>query len=233
MSAKVSKAKYIKELCDRHPYITQGLVSGVLQVVSDVIAQKQIEKKENLDVKRCFNFLVVGYLTGLLLRSWYGFLEVKIMNPKRLNNALSKVCGEIIFCSTHELKFYNVISSVDQLIFAPTFLGISTGFVGFLQTRDTNGIKEILKREYTDIMISNYKFWPAVQFVNFYFMPLNYQVGLNSILAVAWSTYFSYKTYSSFQDRIEIQTGYEKAENLNLSAFDSPKIQQKSSFLKK
>lgn len=89
-----SSSKNFKRFCVFYPYINQGLVSGSLSVVSDIVAQKFIEDKKELDKTRSCNFFTVGYMTGILLRSWYGFLDVKIKNKKPLNNAVNKVCGK-------------------------------------------------------------------------------------------------------------------------------------------
>lgn len=91
----MSLVKRVNTICERFPYITQGLVSAVLQVVGDVIAQKVIEEKENIDYKRCANFFFLGYLTGLLLRNWYGVLERRITFTKPFPNALTKVAGKL------------------------------------------------------------------------------------------------------------------------------------------
>lgn len=199
----MSFVKRVNFAFNRYPYITQGLISGVLQVAGDVIAQKWIEKKEKLDYKRCFNFLVIGYMTGLALRKWYGVLDKNFMNPKPFANAIGKIAGNIkVLVVPCPIRICS--PTADQLIFVPAFLGISTGLVGFMQSGSAYEIVEIINREMPDIMISNYKFWPAVQFANFYFMPLNYQVGMNSILAVGWSTYFSWKTYSSYDSKSEV-----------------------------
>lgn len=196
----------VNKVINRYPYISQGLISGVLQVTGDVIAQKWIEKKAKLDYKRSFNFLLIGCMTGLVLRKWYGVLDANFLNPKPFANAIGKIAGNIKFCSLFHVKYENCSSTADQLIFVPAFLGISTGLVGFIQTGSAYEIVEIINREMPDIMTSNYQFWPAVQLANFYFMPLNCQVGMNSILAVGWSTYFSWKTYSSCDKKSEVNS---------------------------
>lgn len=86
--------KRFNKVCEKYPYTSQGLVSGVLSIAGDFIAQKCIEKKEKFDFKRSFNFMVIGYFTGIALRKWYGILELKITNPKPFVQAASKVLGE-------------------------------------------------------------------------------------------------------------------------------------------
>jgi protein Mpv17 len=80
------------------------------------------------------------------------------------------------------------------VVFAPSFIAVLVGSIGFLQ--EEQNILSKLKREFPDILSANYKLWPAVQLINFYFVPLNYQVVLVQIVAVAWNSYVSFKTNS-------------------------------------
>lgn len=59
-----------------------------------------------------------------------------------------------------------------------------------MKTYDLKQAQEMLQREYVDLMIEDLKFWPAMQFVNFYFVPLNFQVSVSTIVAVVCNTYF-------------------------------------------
>lgn len=39
--------------------------------------------------------------------------------------------------------------------------------------------------------MANYKLWPAVQCVNFYLVPLNYQLLFLNVIAIGWTAFLS------------------------------------------
>ena len=39
--------------------------------------------------------------------------------------------------------------------------------------------------------MNNYKLWPAVQLINFYSVPLNYQTAFVNVIGVGWNAYLS------------------------------------------
>lgn len=100
-----------------------------------------------------------------------------------------------------KLAIAKLAFTADQIIFAPLFILVATGLVGFMQEYKFSGIMKIIKRDFRDIIIADIKVWPAVQFVNFYFVPLSYQLGFNSIFALAWNTYFCAKTYAADKEK--------------------------------
>jgi len=162
----------------KYPYTSQGVVSSVLHVTGDAIAQKFIEKKKKFDFRRSLNFSLIGFGCGIVTRKWYGILEMKFQNPNRYVNTFGKVAA-------------------DQLLFNPVYLLVTTGLLGYLKSGTWNGIVDLLKRDYTTILFNDFRVGTAIQFVNFYWIPLNYQVLVNSTVDVIWETYFSYKIYSN------------------------------------
>ncbi|CAO1378730.1 unnamed protein product [Diamesa hyperborea] len=168
--------RYYASAVAKYPIFSQALQSGILMGTGDAIAQKFVEKKDNFDVKRCSQFFFIGFaIGGPGLRKWYGVLEKTFNSPNRAANTFKKV-------------------ALDQVLFAPIFLGSLIGLISALQGKNVAEIKSKLETDYTDILITNYKVWPAVQLINFYFVPINYQVLLVQFVAVFWNTYLSVKT---------------------------------------
>ena len=57
------------------------------------------------------------------------------------------------------------------------------------------GGKRALAKKFQDVYIpslkANYVLWPAVQIVNFRFMPLQFQLPFVSTVGIAWTAYLS------------------------------------------
>lgn len=114
-------------------------------------------------------------IQGPGLRFWYGLIDSKITTASRSLKTLQKVV-------------------VDQLVFAPMFLAVLISLLGALQDYSVDEIKHKLKNEYQDVLKANYCVWPWVQLVNFYLIPLKYQVLFVQLVAVFWNTYVSWRT---------------------------------------
>lgn len=80
-------------LCDKYPYITQGIVSGLLQVTGDVLVQKCIKESGQISAKRCYNFMLTGLISGCIYRKWFAVLENNFQDPKPFINAFGRVAG--------------------------------------------------------------------------------------------------------------------------------------------
>ncbi|XP_030751107.1 protein Mpv17-like [Sitophilus oryzae] len=163
---------------NKHFLVVQSVQTGALMAAGDAIAQLAIEKKKlpEFDLSRTAKFGFLGTcFVGPTLTVWYRLLAKQFGTSSSTSTALKKM-------------------ACDQLIFAPTFLSIFIANVNFLSGKSVQDIKQELSRTYLDILIVNWKVWPAVQLVNFYCVPLNYQVLLVQGVALFWNTYLSWKT---------------------------------------
>ncbi|XP_051501366.1 protein Mpv17 isoform X2 [Myxocyprinus asiaticus] len=163
-------------LMAKHPWTVQIVTAGSLVGVGDVISQQLIEQRglANHSVRRTAKMMSIGFFfVGPVVGGWY------------------KVLDKLVTGGTKSAAFKKML--VDQVGFAPCFLGAFLGISGALNglTVEENVAK--LKRDYTDALISNYYLWPPVQIANFYFIPLHHRLAVVQIVAVAWNSYLSWK----------------------------------------
>lgn len=77
----------------------------------------------------------------------------------------------------------------DQAIFAPTFIGIFLSSMAVLERSDP---REKLRHAYFPALGANYLVWPAVQVVNFRFIPLQHRLMFVNVVAIGWNCYLSW-----------------------------------------
>lgn len=143
----------------------------------DIVAQTVIDNRRllDLDAGRIARFGAIGVcLVGPSLHVWYGFME-RHLGATGVKALVKKVCA-------------------DQLIFAPSFIVVLLSVIGLSQGKSAVQVKEQLTATYPDVLINNYKLWPAVQLLNFYLTPLQYRVVVVQTVAIFWNTYLSWKT---------------------------------------
>lgn len=163
-------------LMTKYPWTVQIVTAGSLVGVGDVISQQLIERRglANHNVQRTAKMMSIGFFfVGPVIGSWYKILDKMVVGGTK-SAAMKKML-------------------VDQVCFAPLFLGSFLAISGALNglTVEQNVTK--LKRDYTDALVSNYYLWPGVQIANFYFVPLQHRLAVVQIVAVTWNSYLSWK----------------------------------------
>ncbi|XP_028296377.1 mitochondrial inner membrane protein Mpv17 [Gouania willdenowi] len=163
-------------LMTKRPWSVQIVTAGSLVGVGDVIAQQLIERRglAEHDVRRTAKMMSIGFFfVGPVIGGWY------------------KVLDRLVIGGTKGAAMKKML--VDQVCFAPCFLGAFLGISGALNGLSVQDNITKLKRDYTDALISNYYLWPPVQIVNFYFVPLHHRLAVVQIVAVAWNAYLTWK----------------------------------------
>ncbi|XP_029452189.1 protein Mpv17 isoform X2 [Rhinatrema bivittatum] len=163
-------------LLGRHPWKVQIITTGTLMGIGDVISQQLIEQKglKNHNTVRTMKMIGTGLcFVGPVLGTWYRVLDRTIPGKSKAV-ALKKMI-------------------LDQVAFAPCFLGGFLSFVSMLNGLSIEQIWKKLKRDYTDALFVNYYIWPTVQIVNFYFIPLIHRLAVVQFVAIIWNSYLSWK----------------------------------------
>ncbi|KAI9279582.1 hypothetical protein BY458DRAFT_30679 [Sporodiniella umbellata] len=141
----------------------------------DVVAQQAVEKKgwAQHDFNRTLRMTTFGGIfAGPILSTWYRWIDKTIVHRAPSKALLYKV-------------------ACDQFLFAPCFIGAFFTGQGLFEGKSLDEIREKLTNGYTTALIGNYKIWPAVQLINFYFVPLNYRLMVTNVVALGWNAYLS------------------------------------------
>ncbi|KAI5627756.1 protein Mpv17 [Silurus asotus] len=170
-----TKFKEVTTVLTQKPWTVQIITAGSLMGVGDIISQQLIERRglTKHNFIRTTKMMTIGFLFIAIIGGWYRVLDRLVIGATK-GTAVKKML-------------------LDQVCFAPCFLGTFLGICGTLNglTVEENVAK--LKRDYTDALITNYYLWPAVQIANFYFVPLQHRLAVVQVVAVAWNSYLSWK----------------------------------------
>ncbi|KAK3942771.1 hypothetical protein QBC46DRAFT_339273 [Diplogelasinospora grovesii] len=156
------------------PLLTQAVTTSVLFAIGDVAAQQLVDKKgiEKHDLARTGRMaLYGGTVFGPAAATWFKFLQRRVNVPASPNSTiLARV-------------------ACDQLIFAPTFIGV---FLSSMAVLEGGSPTEKLEKTYTSALTTNWMVWPFVQMVNFKLIPLQHRLLFVNVISIGWNCYLSY-----------------------------------------
>ncbi|KAI5917254.1 hypothetical protein F4810DRAFT_64902 [Camillea tinctor] len=162
---------YQRKLASR-PLLTQAVTTAVLFGVGDITAQQVVEKKglEKHEIARTGRMaLYGGAVFGPAATTWYGILQRHVVLRNKNAEMLARVAA-------------------DQLLFAPTFIGV---FLGSMAVLEGSPPQDKLERSYLPALQTNYLIWPFVQMANFKLVPLEHRVLVVNLVSIGWNCYLS------------------------------------------
>jgi protein Mpv17 len=140
-----------------------------------------VEKRE-FNWKRNVDFFLMGFgYFGTALHLWYSRLLPRIAGVVFAGKSKTvEVFGKMLF---------------DQLLFAPILLTIFFPLNQIVIDRDIKsfdkGVK-VWKEKMWETLQANWKIWPIASTVNFWFMPVQYQVLFANFVGLFWNMILSY-----------------------------------------
>ncbi|KAK9475368.1 uncharacterized protein V1510DRAFT_427718 [Dipodascopsis tothii] len=163
-------------LLTQRPLLTQATTSGFLFGAGDALAQTLSPgKDERYDYMRTARMSFYGgVIFAPVVSHWYRFVTKTIVIPGRPNlEAVARM-------------------TADQTIFAPN--GIAAFYVGMglLEAKSWDEIKQDLSDKWYPTMVGNYVVWPAVQIINFRFIPLAYRLLFVNSVSIGWNAFMSF-----------------------------------------
>ncbi|KAJ3310157.1 glucokinase [Boothiomyces sp. JEL0838] len=89
---------------------------------------------------------------------------------------------QTLFEKNDKYDYFRTARLVDQGLYAPTFIGVFFVYNGLMEGNSIEQVKQKLAIGYKPALLGNYTIWPAVQLINFKFVPLNYQTKSETFL---------------------------------------------------
>lgn len=174
-----------RRLLHERPFITNVLTASTFMATGDLISQSLLQKRDALDLQQTTRFAIAGLIfVGPAVRGCLVMID-KIFGPTKSLAILGK---KLI---------------LDQGVCAPCFLACNITVLTLLKTQSLAEVRRELERSYVNLLKMNYTFWPFVQVINFYFIPLTYRVIFGSSAALIWNTIFSYRFYNKKVDKTD------------------------------
>ncbi|XP_076911268.1 protein sym-1-like [Bidens hawaiensis] len=164
-------------LLEAYPVWTKAITSALLTFVGDLICQILIDQVPSLDIKRVSLFTFLGMaLVGPTLHFWYLYLS-KLVTTTGASGAFIRLI-------------------IDQFIFAPAFIAVFLSTLITLEGRPSQVLPK-LQQEWVSSVIANWQLWIPFQFLNFLFVPQQFQVLAANFIALVWNVILSYKAHKA------------------------------------
>ncbi|CAN1259825.1 Protein sym-1, partial [Linum perenne] len=162
-------------LLAKYPVLTKAVTSAVLTFLGDLICQLVIDQVPSPDLKRAFLFASLGLvLVGPTLHFWYLYLS-KLVTVPGGRGAFARLI-------------------LDQFLFSPVFIGVFLSTLVALEGRPSQVVPK-LQQEWLSSVVANWQLWIPFQFLNFRFMPQQFQVLGANVIALVWNVILSFKAH--------------------------------------
>ncbi|KAL0286196.1 UNVERIFIED_CONTAM: Peroxisomal membrane protein PMP22 [Sesamum angustifolium] len=162
--AKKGLQQYLIQL-QQHPLRTKVITAGVLSAISDIVAQK-LSGIQKLQIKRLLLKVLFGAAYLGPLGHYFHMLLDKIFKGKKDTKTVAK----------------KVV--LEQLTISPWNNMIFMIYYGFIiEGRPWIHVKSKIKKEYPTVQYTAWSFWPVVGWVNHQYIPLQFRVIVQSVVA--------------------------------------------------
>ncbi|KAF7063676.1 hypothetical protein CFC21_070177 [Triticum aestivum] len=170
---------YMRQL-SKHPLRTKAITSGVLAGCSDAVAQK-ISGVKKLQLRRLLLIMLYGFAYAGPFGHFFHKLMDKIFKGQKKGK---------------ETTAKKVI--VEQLTVSPWNNMMFMMYYGLVvEGRPFGQVKSKVKKDFANIQLTAWKFWPIVSWINYEYMPLQLRVLFASSVASCWAVFLNLKAARS------------------------------------
>ncbi|XP_033111668.1 mpv17-like protein 2 isoform X2 [Anneissia japonica] len=180
---------FVKKLFSKYLLVTNTVTCCSLLGVGDLIeqtreirrnkkndvAQGKLHSSHSYDWKRTGRMAAIGFMLGPINHYWYLYLD-RFLPGTSGRMVLKKIL-------------------LDQIVAAPFFNASFIIGIGVLEGKPLSENIENFKCKFPTLYLMDWCFWPAVQAINFTFIPSYLRVTYVNIITLGWDAVLSYVQY--------------------------------------
>mmetsp|Transcript_40416 Transcript_40416/g.47286 ORF Transcript_40416/g.47286 Transcript_40416/m.47286 type:complete len:259 (-) Transcript_40416:89-865(-) len=183
---------------DVRPIFTKCASAGIVAGFGNLLAQRLMWDTDGkgqfvIDWKQTGRFVVINIIfVAPCLHHWYNWLSAA-MPGKSIAPVLKRVF-------------------VDEFIFTPVYVPAFMGLLWSFEGNKFEDIPHMIREEWLNIMIFDWCVYIPVQFFNFRYNPVKYQVLVMNLVGVGWSCFISWRAQRQNDKNTSIERGEDEGE---------------------
>mmetsp|Transcript_3130 Transcript_3130/g.11145 ORF Transcript_3130/g.11145 Transcript_3130/m.11145 type:complete len:237 (+) Transcript_3130:106-816(+) len=178
-SAIQAAREAISSYAKKHPVIFGSMITVVKTSVADIMAQKLIEKREDIDWRRNAGFCTFGFLYLSLGQYWlYNKLFHRLCAPLKARYGYGVTVAAKVFLDQ---------AIHHPFVYFPVFYSIKAAVEG----RDWEWVWSKYTTEFRESVKQLWMIWVPCQIVNFAVVPMHYRIPFVAAVSFVWTTVLS------------------------------------------
>lgn len=164
----------------RHPLFVSLVGNTIKTASADIVTQKYLENKKELDLQRLAVFTSFGFV---YLGGWqhYLFNNLFVRCEKVMTLAKYKPVTQSMVLTFLDLGVHT------PLMYYPSFYMIK----GYLENQSTNTVLQTYNENIKSDMIAMWKVWFPAQMINFTFVPVHFRMPFITSVSFGWTIILS------------------------------------------
>jgi len=142
--------------------------------------------KERYDYGRMTRMLLVGLAMGPLHHYYYLYIARKL--PKR---ELPTVAAKI---------------GLDQFVMSPMCITLFFYGIGVMEQKPVAEMNKEIKHKFLEVYVMDWCVWVPTQFINFYFVPVKYQVLYINAVTMMYNVFLSFIKHKELESNDEVKS---------------------------
>jgi len=165
-------AQYNRALAAQ-PLLVKAMTSFTGFTAGDLLAQKAVEKKDDIDFMRTARMATFGLLWhGPSGHYFYGFLDAKLPGTA-MTTVITKV-------------------GIDQVLWNPIFGIVFFSYLGLTEGKKPAEIQEKIKADLPTAVVGSWSYWIPAHLVNFRFIPGEQRLLYINCMQIVYNIFLSF-----------------------------------------